>query len=173
MATKVLNTKTRSFNAMKRESLALASVMIFVLTMLLLSGCANNRGGSGSAINSNLLNSSSNFGSHKVVVYLFYGEGCPHCAKERPFLQDLKQNFSGLEIKEYEVWHNQTNKAFFKKMASAYNVPSTGVPVTFIGNFSPIIGFGTADTTGAQIKNEIIQCSNVGCINPLTKLNNS
>ena len=158
---------------MKQESLVLASITIFVLAIILLSGCANNKRGVSPTINGNNLNSSNTFGNHKVIVYLFYGEGCPHCAKERPFLQALKRNFSGLEIKEYEVWHNQTNRVFFKKMASAYNAPLTGVPVTFIGNFSPIIGFGTADTTGARIKNEIIQCSNTGCINPLTMLNGS
>ncbi len=24
--------------------------------------------------------------SNKVIIYLFWGDGCPHCAEEKPFL---------------------------------------------------------------------------------------
>ena len=31
--------------------------------------------------------------SDQITIYLFYGEGCPHCAKEKEFLNELKAEY--------------------------------------------------------------------------------
>jgi len=39
----------------------------------------------------------------KVVVYFFWGQGCPHCEHEKPFLESLKTKHSGFVVKKYLV----------------------------------------------------------------------
>jgi thiol-disulfide isomerase/thioredoxin len=42
-----------------------------------------------------------------TVVTLFWGEGCPHCEKEKEFLNGLVRKHPGLTVKDYEVWRNK------------------------------------------------------------------
>jgi thiol-disulfide isomerase/thioredoxin len=70
--------------------------------------------------------------TEKVTLYFFWGDGCPHCAKEEIYLDKLRKKYPRLEVKSYEVWHNRVNALFFSHMAESAGIPSTGVPVTFI-----------------------------------------
>lgn len=54
--------------------------------------------------------------SDSLNAYLFYGEGCPHCAKEKAYLETIKDKYPGLEIVTFEVYYNQENLLFFKKL---------------------------------------------------------
>jgi len=78
--------------------------------------------------------------SEKVEIYFFWGQGCPHCAQEKPFLEELKQKYPQLEVKEFEVYFNRENQELFQKIAQAYNTQPEGVPMTFIGK-DAFIGF--------------------------------
>ena len=54
--------------------------------------------------------------TEKIEIYFFWGQGCPHCAKEKPFLEELKQKYPQLEIKEFEVYYSQEIENFSKKL---------------------------------------------------------
>lgn len=69
----------------------------------------------------------------KVTVYFFWGEGCSHCAKAKPFLHELSQRYPQIEIKMFEVWHNPENLRLMKAMGNDYGFDPKAVPVTFIG----------------------------------------
>jgi len=70
----------------------------------------------------------------KVTIYFFWGDGCPHCAVEKPFLEELKQKYGDkIEIKMFETWKNPDNANLFQEAAKAYGIQATGVPTTFIG----------------------------------------
>jgi len=69
-----------------------------------------------------------------VVVTMFWGDGCPHCAEAKPFLEGLKEKYPGLEVRLYEVWHNEDNLKMMQQMAEQYGFTATGVPTTFIGD---------------------------------------
>lgn len=69
-----------------------------------------------------------------VVVYFFWGDGCPHCAAAKPFLADLKQRFPSMVIRDYEVWNHPENQAPFIQMAAKYGFEPSGVPTIFIGD---------------------------------------
>ncbi|MEM5782671.1 MAG: thioredoxin family protein, partial [Candidatus Aenigmatarchaeota archaeon] len=45
----------------------------------------------------------------KICVYFFFGQGCPHCAEEKPFLEEMKNKYPQLEIYDFEVYYNQEN----------------------------------------------------------------
>ncbi len=101
----------------------------------------------------------------KVEIYFFWGQGCPHCAKERSFLQELKLKYPQLEVKEFEVYYNQENLEFFKKVAQAYGFEALGVPATFIGE-QVIVGFDSKETTGKKIEKLIQKCFKTHCSSP-------
>ena len=104
----------------------------------------------------------------KAVVYFFWGEGCPHCTTQKPFLEEMKDKYSGLEVKEYETYKNPENAALFKQMAAAYGTRAQGVPSTFIGDGEPFVGF--SESMKADMENKIKLCIEQGCTDPGSKL---
>lgn len=44
-----------------------------------------------------------------TTLYFFYGEGCPHCAKEEIFLKEMEEKYQNLKIKRYETYGNLDN----------------------------------------------------------------
>ncbi|MDZ7611204.1 MAG: hypothetical protein U5L10_00375 [Candidatus Moranbacteria bacterium] len=104
--------------------------------------------------------------AEKTVVYFFWGEGCPHCDEEKPFLEKMEEKYPELEIKMFETWNNKENVELFQKVAAAYGTQARGVPATFIGDSDPIVGFGSAETTGKQIEDKIKTCLEQGCVDP-------
>lgn len=103
--------------------------------------------------------------SQKTTIYFFWGQGCPHCAQEKPFLQELEKKYPELEVKSFEIYYSQENQELFQKTAQAYNTSPQGVPTTFIGkNF--IVGFSSEEITGKQIENLIKTCLATACPSP-------
>jgi len=76
----------------------------------------------------------------KICFYFFWGQGCPHCAKEKVFLEELKQKYSNLEIRDFEIYYNSENAKFWREICAKYNVQPIGVPMSFIGD-KVFIGF--------------------------------
>lgn len=71
----------------------------------------------------------------KVVnIYLFYGDGCPHCAKEEEFLDDYLKDKDNVKLYKYEVWYNTNNQQYLKQVQEELNNKQSGVPYTVIGN---------------------------------------
>jgi thiol-disulfide isomerase/thioredoxin len=101
-----------------------------------------------------------------TVVYFFYGEGCPHCAQAEPFLDDLAGRHPGLEVKRYEVWHDEANRQRLGEMAAGYRIEPTGVPVILIGQHA-WIGFRRG-ATESEIISRLETCLADGCADPAT-----
>jgi thiol-disulfide isomerase/thioredoxin len=78
----------------------------------------------------------------KVNIYLFWGNGCPHCKKEFDFLESIKDEYgSYFNLYSFEVWYNEENAKILQVFAHYMNDEVTGVPYTIIGNLS-FNGFG-------------------------------
>jgi thiol-disulfide isomerase/thioredoxin len=105
----------------------------------------------------------------RFTVYFFWGEGCPHCADEKPFLQELQQRFPCMDIRSYEVWHDKGNAALLADMSRAYQNKISGVPMTFLDR-KVFVGF--TERTGRQIASVIERCATEPCADPLDILNN-
>ncbi len=108
--------------------------------------------------------------ANKTTLHFFWGNGCPHCNKEKVFLGHLKKKYPELEIKSYEVWYDLENAGLFAQMAKAYGKKIEGVPSVFIGNFEPIVGYLSDETTGKLIEERIVYCIEHGCVNPLDRI---
>ena len=77
----------------------------------------------------------------KVNIYLFWGDGCPHCKEEKLFLKSIENEYGNLfNVYEFEVWHNEENEKIMKEFGKAMDDNLTGVPYTIIGKES-IKGF--------------------------------
>jgi thiol-disulfide isomerase/thioredoxin len=100
----------------------------------------------------------------KFSVYFFWGDGCPHCADEKPFLEGLQQRFPGMDIRSYEVWHDKQNAALLADMSRAYNNTISGVPMTFVDR-KAFVGF--TEQTGRQIASVVERCAKEPCADPL------
>lgn len=69
-----------------------------------------------------------------VYVYMFWGQGCPHCAAAKPVMIGLANNYSWIHLYLFEVYHNNTNRELWYKLSSVYNTTPHGVPTMFIGD---------------------------------------
>ena len=67
----------------------------------------------------------------KVEIYFFYSKTCPHCAQEKPFLQELEKRYPRLKV-NYLV--ASENRELLLELCKSYNTSPAGVPRTFIGD---------------------------------------
>jgi glutaredoxin len=95
-----------------------------------------------------------------VYIYLFWGDGCPHCAAAKPFLNGLTEHYPNVELRSYEVWTVPENQELFKKMNAAYGFEPHGVPTIFIGGQ---YWEGYSDQIGQEIESAVKACIATGC----------
>jgi thiol-disulfide isomerase/thioredoxin len=102
-------------------------------------------------------------GNKEVVVYFFWGDGCPHCAAQKPFLADLAARYPEIEVRAYEVWSDTDNLALFFEMAEANGFEPQAVPTTFIGHN---IWTGWREDMKADMEATVKACLERGCPDP-------
>lgn len=98
----------------------------------------------------------------KPEINFFYSAVCPHCAKEKEFLKELKNKYPEIEIKEYETFYTQGNREILEDFYNKYQVPNQErgwVPTTFTPD-KYFVGFN--EGIGQEIENCLKQCINGG-----------
>jgi len=85
----------------------------------------------------------------KVVLSFFWGEGCPHCARAKPFLAELQRRYPALVVRDYEVMEHRENLPVLEEMAKRHGVVAAGVPMIFVGS-KVIAGF--SKEKGAEVE---------------------
>ena len=88
----------------------------------------------------------------EVTLYLFHGDGCPHCKEEMEYLDSVEKKYKDLKIVKYEVWYNEENSELLKKVQDTFDITTKGVPTNVIGS-TVITGFGSS--TGKTIERAI------------------
>ncbi|HKK54165.1 MAG TPA: hypothetical protein VJ926_01460 [Patescibacteria group bacterium] len=104
----------------------------------------------------------------QASLYFFWGDVCPHCASEKVFLNKMKDKYPDLEIRMYETYNNRANSNALQNVAKAYNATVRGVPMTFIGDFEPLVGFSSR--MESDLEEKIKYCLNNDCIDPVSEL---
>lgn len=70
----------------------------------------------------------------KVKVYLFRGEGCPHCQEAEEFFDSIKSEYGKYyELIDYETWYDTDNADLMQKVADKLGEEVSGVPYIIIG----------------------------------------
>ena len=75
-----------------------------------------------------------------VNLYLFYGDGCPHCAEEEKFIDEYLKTEKSAKLIKYEVWHSEENRKTWVKIQDILNNHENGVPYLIIGD-EVIVGY--------------------------------
>lgn len=90
----------------------------------------------------------------ETTITIFWGDGCPHCAKAKPFLADLQKRYDNVKIVDYEIWYNDANKVLFDRTANALGVPAQGrgVPLIIVGDQ---YWMGFSDSIGSEIESVV------------------
>jgi thiol-disulfide isomerase/thioredoxin len=97
---------------------------------------------------------------HAVTLYLFWGEGCPHCAAAKPYLESLPEKYPTLSLEEYEVFYDPHNNLVFNQLLKMLGLEQSAVPTVVIG---PYYLQGYSEDSQAPIEKVIRQCVDEGC----------
>lgn len=104
-----------------------------------------------------LFSSTRKAAAEDVVIYFFWGAGCPHCEEEKPFLEELENKYPEVTVRDFEVWKNSENKELLKDVGKELGVNVSGVPFTVVGE-KHITGWMSEEMTGTAIE-EAVQCA--------------
>ena len=89
---------------------------------------------------------------NEVNMYLFYGNGCPHCAALEKFLDPYLKENDDVNLYKYEVWFNEENQKKYAEVHKILKDDTSGIPYLIIGK-NAITGF--AENTPEKIKNTV------------------
>jgi cytochrome c biogenesis protein CcdA/glutaredoxin len=103
----------------------------------------------------------------RVGVYVFWGDGCPHCEAEKRFLNSLQTEHPTMDVRLFEVWYDAANRALLLELAEAFGVTPSGVPVTFVGER---VWIGFSESIGRQIASAVAAYAREGVVDPAERL---
>jgi glutaredoxin len=86
---------------------------------------------------------------NKLEIYS--KKGCPHCAKAYLFLDELKEQYSQLEIIAHDINENDLVLEQFIRLNEQHEIERPGVPLIQVCE-QVMVGFDNAQTSGATIK---------------------
>jgi glutaredoxin len=109
------------------------SVLRLALTLLLLAGAAHAQPGAAADIE------------------VFVRADCPHCQDAHRFLDELRREDPSLVVVERDVIQDIAARERLLALAAQHGIGAAGVPTFRIGE-RVIVGFRSADTTGAEIR---------------------
>lgn len=95
----------------------------------------------------------------KLNVYLFYGDGCPHCEELINFLDNLPEKYdSYFDLYTFEVWYNQDNSKLMDSTLKKLDETPSGVPCLIVGD-QVFFGYDTSMDTELKkaIKDEYLK----------------
>lgn len=89
-----------------------------------------------------------------LAVNFFYLPTCPHCADQKPIIEELKQELPDITFYSYDASSTKGSQIFYQLSGEAGIDTSTlAVPTTFVGKH-PLIGVHSKE----QIKQAIEEC---------------
>lgn len=75
-----------------------------------------------------------NVDAKEIDIHLFYNESCPHCHKEKIYLEELKNDNKDINVFYYELGDSK-NAELFTGIKKLLDKPSNYVPYTVIGEY--------------------------------------
>ncbi len=99
-----------------------------------------------------------------VPVYFFWGDGCPHCANQKVFHEQLLVDHPNVVIHAFEVYDVPENRPLMNAMAAAFGRTVSGVPMTFIGDE---VWVGYSDAYGRQMRDAVARYEKYAAPDPV------
>ncbi len=129
-----------------------AAVLAFVFMIAVLAGC-----GARGETPESPWHGTDGAGEQTVRLYVFWSATCPHCQKALPFVRSLADEFPWVEVRSLPLTDHPDNVEVFLLMSEQLGSPVRGVP-TFMVCGRARVGFASAETTGAEIRDLLVQC---------------
>ncbi len=101
-----------------------------------------------------------------IDLYLFYGDGCPHCKQEKEWFETIKTKYN-IEFHYFEVWYDQEGQKALEKAEKLLGRNATGIPFTIVMD-RKFTGF--SKNVKKDIESSIEYCTKNSCSNPLASL---
>jgi cytochrome c biogenesis protein CcdA/thiol-disulfide isomerase/thioredoxin len=106
--------------------------------------------------------------TNTAVLYLFWGDGCPHCTAENQFLGELKGKYPALELRSFEVFNHDDNRQLFSDLVKAFGQEAKSVPTTILGDN---IWIGFSESIAKDIESRVAYCLEYqACPDPTKRL---
>lgn len=83
-------------------------------------------------------------------IYFFWAEGCPHCAKEKIFLEKLVEENSKIVVEDYDVVNQPDGAKMLADFGQELEADVSGVPFTVVGD-KYFIGWYDEESSGGQL----------------------
>lgn len=96
----------------------------------------------------------------ELNIYLFYGDGCPHCAAEEKFLSEYIKENDNVKLHKYEVWYDTDNVKKLEEVAKITGEEAGSIPYLIIGD-KVVVGYSSS--VSKKIKNRIEECLDNSC----------
>jgi thiol-disulfide isomerase/thioredoxin len=106
--------------------------------------------------------------SYGVNVYFFWGDGCPHCTFEKPFLAGLENKYPSIKVQAYEVWKSEKYRNYLVEVAKKLNIDVLGVPFTVVGD-EVFIGYSES-LIAKQIESKVVFCLSNRCSDSVAEI---
>jgi len=102
------------------------------------------------------------FAVNNPTLHFFWASGCPHCAKEKMFLNALREKYPQLTVKDYEITYDRMNLELLQKLGAELQADVSGVPFSVIGK-KQFVGYLSDETTGKEIEEAVKRAVESGC----------
>ena len=76
----------------------------------------------------------SNNDADDVKIFLFWGDGCPHCSEFIKYINEYDKENDNIQLYAFEVWYEKANSALISELEKEFNVTIKGVPFIVIGD---------------------------------------
>lgn len=103
------------------------------------------------------------------ILYLFWGEGCPHCEREKTFLDEFRQQYPQVELRLFETWQHPEFAQLADAVRQAHQIKGAGVPLTVMGDWY-LVGFNLSGNYRQQMITQAETCLQQGCPDALDKI---
>jgi len=87
----------------------------------------------------------------KTDVYFLWKDGCPHCEREKDFLERWEGEDARVRVHYLEISREPRNYEVFAGLVRHFGIERPGVPLTVIGE-TFFNGYNDDSTTGVEIK---------------------
>ena len=96
----------------------------------------------------------------ELNIYLFHGDGCPHCRDEIAFFDDYLKDKDNIHLYKYEVWYDKDNQEKIEEVAKITGKEADGIPYLVIGDY---VITGYSDGISKKIVKRIEHCLENSC----------
>ncbi len=101
-------------------------------------------------------------GAAGADLVLFWGEGCPHCAVAKPFLEGLAAD-ERVTLRSFEVYFDERNRQLFAAAGRSFGFEAGSVPTILVGD-EVYVGF--SEDVARRIEARVATCLERGCPDP-------